>query len=488
MQPLSETTSLIFSHPLLQRLTRPHPSITDPAIRFKSQLLAALLGLLLLLDFPILLLMLAGILGRATMVSTVASLGVLLAQYLLNRAGFYRLSAWLLILTVVVAVVVAPMFDPSSASVIFYAMIIPLLAATFFPGRVAASVFALLIALIIVLNLLFPASTADQFSASGIRSTAFIFFMFQGAFLFVLVYSRHVIETRRRAELENLNAQLALSNTSLAEASREVQASEAKWRAILANAPVMIAYTKLDGQIEFINKAVGGTLEETRRKSIYDLTPPADVERVRQIVEQVIERRTAVAYEVMTHNAEGQPSWFSTIVGPVEVDGREAGLTFISNDITEQMRAAETQKRLQQQIIDSQKQLLKELSTPVIPMTDRVIIMPIVGSIDSSRAQDMTRALLAGISANRARYVVLDVTGVPVVDTGVAQHLSRTIQAARLKGAQTIVTGISDAIAETVVDLGLDWSGIETQRDLQTGLMSVMRRLRESEKAEIAAG
>jgi rsbT co-antagonist protein RsbR len=66
--------------------------------------------------------------------------------------------------------------------------------------------------------------------------------------------------------------------------------------------------------------------------------------------------------------------------------------------------------------------------------------------------------------------VILDITGVPIVDSGVAAHLNKTIQAARLKGARTIVVGISDAVAETIVDLGLDWSGIETLSDLQTGL------------------
>jgi rsbT co-antagonist protein RsbR len=70
--------------------------------------------------------------------------------------------------------------------------------------------------------------------------------------------------------------------------------------------------------------------------------------------------------------------------------------------------------------------------------------------------------------------VILDITGVPVVDSGVADHLNKTIQAARLKGARTIITGISDAVAETIVDLGIDWTGIETLSDLQTGLVTAL--------------
>ena len=90
------------------------------------------------------------------------------------------------------------------------------------------------------------------------------------------------------------------------------------------------------------------------------------------------------------------------------------------------------------------------------------------------RARDITRSLLAGISQQRAKVVILDITGVPLVDSGVANHLNKTIQAARLKGACTIVTGISDAVAETIVDLGIDWSEITTLSDLQTGLITAL--------------
>jgi anti-anti-sigma regulatory factor len=127
-------------------------------------------------------------------------------------------------------------------------------------------------------------------------------------------------------------------------------------------------------------------------------------------------------------------------------------------------------ERLQQEVIDSQRQAIQELSTPIIPIMDRILVMPLVGSIDSMRAQDIMRALLAGIRAHRAQVVILDITGVPIVDSGVANHLNKAIQAAQLKGAQTIITGITDAVAEAIVDLGIDWSGIETLSDLQTGL------------------
>ena len=103
--------------------------------------------------------------------------------------------------------------------------------------------------------------------------------------------------------------------------------------------------------------------------------------------------------------------------------------------------------------------------------------MPLIGSIDSIRARDITRALLAGISQYQAKVVILDITGVPIIDSGVANHLNKTIQAARLKGAHTIVTGISEAVAETIVDLGIDWSELTTLSDLQSGLVTAIQSL-----------
>jgi rsbT co-antagonist protein RsbR len=107
---------------------------------------------------------------------------------------------------------------------------------------------------------------------------------------------------------------------------------------------------------------------------------------------------------------------------------------------------------------------------------DRILVVPLVGTIDSSRANTVMRTLLAGISQYRALVVILDVTGVPLVDTGVATHLYKAVQGARLKGAHTIVTGLSDAVAETIVDLGIDWSNTETLADLQSGLLEALRR------------
>ncbi|MBN1994768.1 MAG: STAS domain-containing protein [Anaerolineae bacterium] len=127
--------------------------------------------------------------------------------------------------------------------------------------------------------------------------------------------------------------------------------------------------------------------------------------------------------------------------------------------------------------ITAQQDVIRELSTPVIPVAEGIIVLPLIGSVDSLHARDITRSLLTGITQHRAKLVILDVTGMPLVDTGIVNHLNKTIQAAQLKGAQTIVTGVSDAVAEAIVDLGIDWSNVVTLNDLQTGLGVALKEL-----------
>ena len=147
------------------------------------------------------------------------------------------------------------------------------------------------------------------------------------------------------------------------------------------------------------------------------------------------------------------------------------------DSFTTQQQLQQTALNAQQETLESQNRLIQELSTPVIPVMDQIIIMPLVGSIDSLRARDITRSLLAGISQHKARIVILDITGVQIVDSGVANHLNKAIQAAMLKGAHTIITGISDTVAETIVDLGIDWSNVTTLSNLQSGLTTALRSL-----------
>ena len=130
-----------------------------------------------------------------------------------------------------------------------------------------------------------------------------------------------------------------------------------------------------------------------------------------------------------------------------------------------------------ERVIRQQQDSIRELSTPVLPVRERLLILPIIGVLDSERARQLTEQLLAGIRTHRAKVVVIDITGAPDVDTTVANHLVQTVDASRLMGASVIITGLSPTIAQTLVDLGVDLSKIHTMGDLQGGLEEAERQL-----------
>ncbi len=130
-----------------------------------------------------------------------------------------------------------------------------------------------------------------------------------------------------------------------------------------------------------------------------------------------------------------------------------------------------------ERIIRQQQEAIRELSTPVLQVRERLLILPIIGVIDSQRARQVTEQLLRGIRANRAKVVVIDITGVPAVDATVANHLVQTVDASRLMGASVIVTGLSSEIAQTLVTIGVDLGKINAVGDLQGGIEEAERLL-----------
>ena len=130
-----------------------------------------------------------------------------------------------------------------------------------------------------------------------------------------------------------------------------------------------------------------------------------------------------------------------------------------------------------ERVIREQQEAIRELSTPVLQVRERLLILPIIGVIDSQRARHVTEQLLRGIRANRAKVVVIDITGVPSVDATVANHLVQTVDASRLMGATVIVTGLSSGIAQTLVNIGVDLTKMRTVGDLQGGIEEAERLL-----------
>src|ERR1044072_917635 len=123
-----------------------------------------------------------------------------------------------------------------------------------------------------------------------------------------------------------------------------------------------------------------------------------------------------------------------------------------------------------ERVIRQQQEAIRELSTPVLQVRERLLILPIIGVLDGQRARQLTEQLLRGIRTNRAKVVVIDITGVPQIDSTVANNLVQTVEASRLMGASVIITGLSSEIAQTLVTIGVDLSKVNAVGDLQGGI------------------
>lgn len=133
----------------------------------------------------------------------------------------------------------------------------------------------------------------------------------------------------------------------------------------------------------------------------------------------------------------------------------------------------QTVRKRTQELVRLQEERLRELSTPLIPIMDQVVIMPLIGTIDAQRAQQVLETMLEGVAQHQASIAILDITGVRTVDTQVAQALIRTAQAVKLLGARVLLTGVGPQIAQTLVQLEVDLRDIATCGSLQAGIAAV---------------
>ncbi|HEU4328498.1 MAG TPA: STAS domain-containing protein [Roseiflexaceae bacterium] len=184
-----------------------------------------------------------------------------------------------------------------------------------------------------------------------------------------------------------------------------------------------------------------------------------------------------LAYESQLPTLDGELRTISWRVSALCQLGELAYLVCAGTDLTERIRSEEQRTRaeaehirLQEQVIAAQAAALAELSTPLIPISDSVVVMPLIGAIDSGRARQVVDSLLRGIEQRRARTAILDITGVPVVDTRVADALIQAAQSTTLLGARVVLTGIRPEIAQTLVGLGVDLRQVATRATLQAGI------------------
>jgi rsbT co-antagonist protein RsbR len=152
--------------------------------------------------------------------------------------------------------------------------------------------------------------------------------------------------------------------------------------------------------------------------------------------------------------------------------------TWIATDLLDKLGLFTTEvfQKSREELILRQQQEMLELSTPVVELWPGILAVPLIGTLDSARTQIVMQNLLEAVVAKEANLAIIDITGVPTVDTVVAQHLLKTVSAARLMGAECIVSGIRPQIAQTIIHLGVDLTGVITKASLADALRIALQK------------
>jgi rsbT co-antagonist protein RsbR len=268
---------------------------------------------------------------------------------------------------------------------------------------------------------------------------------------------------------------IARDITGYRRAEAALRESEERYRSLLENANDIVYSHDLQGDFLSINRAgieaTGYTREEVLGgMNIAQMVAPEHLALAKRMTAQKLHDPTPTIYEIDIISKDGRRLTLEVSTRVSMRDGRPVSVEGIARDVTERRRAEEERTRLREEVISAQESLLAELSTPLIPLRDRIVVMPLVGAMNPQRAEQMLSTLLRGVRDMSARVAIIDITGVRTIDEHVANTLYNAAQAVRLLGAEVLITGIRARVAQTLVSLGVDLRGIKTSRDLQSGI------------------
>ncbi len=287
---------------------------------------------------------------------------------------------------------------------------------------------------------------------------------------------------RLQRENEELRQHLSELQAQLHEvtAAHQHQAETLRiYQLLMENAPDGIGITTPDGTIVYLNpanQAILGGGDNLVGESIFDFLDNQFQELQRHI-QHVLSHGNWQGWLTFKRQDGTTLKTQASLLRIDDTSGIPRYIAGILRDMTEQLRIDEERALMQLHIIEAQQSSIQELGTPLLPIADGVIVLPLIGTIDQSRAQRMMEALLEGIAQQRARVAILDMTGVKMVDTQVAQSLVETAQAAHLLGTLVILSGIGPQMAQTLVHLGTSLDMFVTRSTLQEGIAYAMRRL-----------
>ncbi|WP_437765212.1 STAS domain-containing protein [Sorangium sp. So ce281] len=203
--------------------------------------------------------------------------------------------------------------------------------------------------------------------------------------------------------------------------------------------------------------------------NLFDIYPP----------EGTVELRKALAGKMSYFMNEVHGVHWEAWYLPIQNErGEVTHVAGITLDVTAAKRT-EHELRAKLDLIERQQQVIRSLSTPIIQVWDRVLTLPLVGTFDSVRAADVMEGVLREVVRTQARHIILDLTGIEVMDTATADHVLKLSRAVKLLGADVIITGINPAIAQTIVGLGVDLTSLETRATLRQGLEHCIRTMKQ---------
>lgn len=285
---------------------------------------------------------------------------------------------------------------------------------------------------------------------------------------------------------------VAIDITERKRIEEELRRSYEIQRTLLDTIPAMIYFKDRDHRYIMGNRsfadAVSISVDNIKGKTDHDLFLPEEADTHIADDEQVMatgEMRLGIEEKIT--EASGKVSWLMIYKAPFyDEQSRVVGMVGIAFDVTARKEMEEALRRNQgeqQALIEQQAQLLetiRKLSTPVLPVTEDALVLPLIGYIDAARSQQITEVLLSSVQRYQAKWMIIDMTGLSLIDEATAAHLINAIRGIALLGAYTILIGVSPDLARTIVELGINLKGVMTYSDLRSAIKFVLKHSRKN--------